>query len=89
MVVKISGRSEKCGVARARKNLAYLRSRAGISEYWIVNLADDCVEVRREPDPANRRYVNVAVARRGEIIEPVAMPAVRVPVDAVLPRRRR
>src|SRR5206468_4016924 len=38
---------------------------AGIPEYWIVNLRDDCVEVRRQPEPEKRRYASIAIAGRG------------------------
>jgi len=39
---------------------------AGIPEYWIVNLRDDCVEAYRGPDPQARRYVEQRRAVRGE-----------------------
>jgi Uma2 family endonuclease len=58
---------------------------AGIPEYWIVNLPDDCVEVRRTPEPESRRYASITVVRRGEAIELVALPGVRVTVDDLLP----
>jgi Uma2 family endonuclease len=58
---------------------------AGIPEYWIVNLRDDCVEVRREPEPDARRYGSVRIARRGERIELVGLPGVSVAVDDLLP----
>jgi Uma2 family endonuclease len=58
---------------------------AGIPEYWIVNLPDDCVEVRRDAEAAARRYARVTIARRGETIELGALPGVRVAVDDLLP----
>ena len=58
---------------------------ANLPEYWIVNLRDGCVEVRRDPEPKSRRYRSVAVRRRGESIEPVALPGVHIDVDALLP----
>lgn len=60
---------------------------ANVPEYWIVNLADDCVEVRRRPDPTTRTYTDVAVARRGESIAMAALPGVRIAVDDLLPSR--
>ena len=56
---------------------------AGIPEYWI--LRDDCVEVRRQPEPDKRRYASIAIARRGERIEPVALPGISVAVSDLLP----
>ena len=58
---------------------------AGIPEYWIVNVRDDCVEVRRGPEPGSRRYTSTAIARRGEGIELVALPGVAIVVDDLLP----
>jgi Uma2 family endonuclease len=58
---------------------------AGIPEYWIVNLPDDCVEIRRDPEPAARRYASVTIARRGDTIELGVLPGVRVAVDDLLP----
>jgi len=58
---------------------------AAIPEYWIVNLPDDCVEVRREPDPPTRRYTSITIARRGDTIALAALPDVRVVVDELLP----
>ena len=51
---------------------------AAILEYWIVNLRDDCVEVRRDPEPAARRYASTAIVRRGERIELAALSGVVV-----------
>ena len=58
---------------------------AGIAEYWIVNLPDDCVEIRREPDPGRRRYASTTVARRGDTIELSTLSGVRVLVSDLLP----
>jgi Uma2 family endonuclease len=62
-----------------------LYAAAGIPEYWIVNLPDDCVEVHRQPDRAAATYTAVSVARRGERIEPVALPGATVAVEDLLP----
>ena len=68
-----------------RLTKAAIYAAAGIPEYWIVNLRDECVEVRRDPAVEERRYRSVVVARRGEAIELAALPAVRVAVDDLLP----
>lgn len=60
---------------------------AGIPEYWIVNLRDDCVEVARRPDAIARAYGERRVATRGDVIELLALPGARVEVDDLLPRR--
>ncbi len=81
LVVEVSDTSLKQD--RLTKSAIY--AAAGIPEYWIVNLPDGCVEVRRQPDATGRRYASVAVARRGETIELTALPGVRAAVDDLLP----
>jgi len=48
LVFEVSGES----LRKDRVAKAAVYARAGIPEYVIVNLAEDCLEVRREPDPA-------------------------------------
>ena len=83
LIVEVSDTSLKQD--RLTKSAIY--AEAGIPEYWIVNLPDDCVEVRRRPETKPRRYASVAVAHRGETIKPAALPGVRVAVDDLLPSR--
>jgi Uma2 family endonuclease len=60
---------------------------AGVPEYWIVNLRDDCVEVRRKPEPEERRYASVMIVHRGQRIDLVGLSGVSVAVDDLLPSR--
>jgi len=55
---------------------AQLYAEAGIAEYWVVNLVDDCVEVFRGPRPSG--YQSREVFRTDEEVRPLAFP------DAVL-----
>ena len=48
---------------------------AGITEYWIVNLVDDCLEVYRGPRP-DGTYQDERILRRGESTD-IARPARR------------
>ncbi len=57
---------------------------AGITEYWIVDVAGDAIEVHREPDRAGRHYGQRSVTRRGEILALVAFPDVTVASADVL-----
>jgi Uma2 family endonuclease len=56
---------------------------AGIIEYWIVNLVDDCLEVYRSPRPDGTYQVE-RVLRRGESTDIAALPGVIIAVDEVL-----
>jgi Uma2 family endonuclease len=68
---------------RKRKRAAY--ARAGIPDYWIVNLPDRCVEASSRPDPAAKRY---RVARRARAGDHLSLPdGSAVAVTDLLPRR--
>jgi Uma2 family endonuclease len=67
-----------------RKRKAKVYAAAGISDYWIVNLRIDAVEVLR--DPKDGVYQTHRICRRGERISPVARPEVAVAVEDLLPR---
>ena len=74
-------------LAQDRLTKAGIYAAAGVPEYWIVNLADDVVEVLRAPDVAGRRYAEQRVAGRGERIAMAAMDDTVVAVDDLLPGR--
>ena len=68
-----------------------LFARAGIEDYWIVNLADAVLEVYRQPvrESARRhgwKYASVRLLRRNVAIAPLAAPRARVRGAALLPR---
>jgi Uma2 family endonuclease len=67
-----------------RKHKAKVYAAAGITDYWIVNLRIDAVEVFREP--REDVYQSRRIYRRGEMISPVARPEASVAVDDLLPR---
>ena len=74
--------------ARGRKAVAY--ARAGIADYWIVNLIDRVLEVHREParpGPARRRwgYADIQTLGAHGAIAPLAAPSARVAVADLLP----
>jgi Uma2 family endonuclease len=86
LVVEVSSSS----LAFDRRHKASLYARAGIAEYWIVNLAERCLEVYRDPVPPagptdTWRYGGAAVLRAGEAVTPLAAPAAGIPVADLLP----
>jgi Uma2 family endonuclease len=65
-------------------------AKAGIADYWIVNLVDDAVEVHRNPvldpsQPSGYRYGNVVAYRAGESISPLIASGAVVAVSTLLP----
>lgn len=73
-----------------REHKSSLYARAGRPEYWIVNLIDRVLEVRREPAPSPSApygwdYSSVEVLRPGDSACPLAAPAARIAVADLLP----
>lgn len=66
-----------------RETKRSLCAEAGIVEYWIANLVDQCVEVHRQPRP-DGSYAVVQIARPGQQIEIEALPGVIVSVDQLM-----
>src|SRR5207248_8317422 len=67
-----------------------LYARAGIADYWIVNLVDRVVEVYRDPGadvtaPYGWRYMSVDRFSPSSSIAPIGVPATPIPVAALLP----
>ncbi len=60
---------------------ASLYAEAGIADYWIVNLRDECIEVRRDPKAGT--YGSVTTFRPGESIPLLAFPAIAFPVSVL------
>lgn len=61
-----------------------LYAKAGISEYWIVNLRDEVIEVYREPH--SRGYSVTTMYKAGEKISPEQFADVKVDVAEIFRR---
>lgn len=73
---------------RLRKSGLY--ARAGITDYWIVNLVHRVVEVYREPvrAPSRRygwKYASLRLLRKKAFASPLAAPNTRIRVADLLP----
>lgn len=66
---------------RADKLFDY--AQAGISDYWIVNLIDNVIEVYRQPQ-LDGTYAGACVAQRGEAVSLLAFPDVQLAVNDVI-----
>jgi Uma2 family endonuclease len=67
-----------------------LYGRAGLPEYWIINLRDRCLEVLRSPMPdptvtIGWRYRDVAVLAAGDRVAPLALDGRWIAVADLLP----
>jgi len=86
LIVEVS--LSRLGFDREHKGSLY--ARAGITDYWIVNLADRRVEIYREPVPDGAasfgwRYGRSATLGPDERISPLAAPAAEIAVADLLP----
>ena len=86
LVVEVADTS--LALDRLRKGGLY--ARAGIADYWVVNLIDEVLEVYREPVRApsglgDWKYDSVRMLRRNAIVTPLAAPRARIRVAALLP----
>ena len=79
LVVEISRSSLQ--IDREVKAVTY--ARAGVTEYWIVNLVERVLEVYREP--AGETYRQKQTFTPGATVSPLARPDARIPVADLLP----
>ena len=73
-----------------RKYKSSLYARAGRPEYWLVNLVDRVLEVRRNPAlspsaPCGWDYTAVEVLSARASVSPLAAPAAAIAVADLLP----
>ena len=85
LVVEVADAS----VALDREHKASLYARAGVPDYWIVNVAENVLEVHRRPVPSSDTlygwgYAEVQRLERGATISPVAAPASSVVLTDLL-----
>jgi len=73
-----------------RQHKGSLYARAGLADYWVVNLIDRVVEVYREPVPDAEapfgwRYASSERLGPTQMVTPVALPGARIRVADLLP----
>ena len=75
-------------VSYDREEKAGLYARAGISDYWILNLIDRCLEIHRNPLPTGSQgahYESYIVVAASDSISPLACPEPSIEVAGLLP----
>jgi Uma2 family endonuclease len=77
LLVEISDSS----LRRDRELKLPMYARAGIQEYWIVDVQDEVVDVYTSP--ANLNYASAPTFRRGEFISLAAFPDLAIAVDDI------
>jgi Uma2 family endonuclease len=87
-VLTIEVSESSLGIDRRRKGSVY--ARAGLTDYWVLNLVDRVLEVYREPvadssAPFGWRYGRAEVFGADAHVTPLAAPAASIPVARLLP----
>lgn len=77
-------------LAYDRSTKAAIYARAGIEDYWIVNLPDGVLEVHRQPaamtdQPLGHHYRSITRLTPGDTLAPLGRPDALVSVAALLP----
>jgi Uma2 family endonuclease len=70
-------------LAKDRGEKARLYAQAGIRDYWIVNIKERTIEVRR--DPVGSRYQSLTIDKVGEAVRPLIFPDVALDVIRLFP----
>jgi Uma2 family endonuclease len=60
-----------------------LYAEAGIEDYWVVNVIDDCMEICRRPQRSGA-YGDRKVLQRGSDLSPLSLPDVHLLVEDIL-----
>ena len=76
LVIEVAGES----LRKDRLLKSRIYARAGVLEYWIVDLEGCCVEIHRDPDVAAGAYRTSLKAVRGETLRSSAVDGVEVAV---------
>lgn len=82
LVVEISGSSQR----RDRLVKAPLYARAGVGEYWLIDLSGRVADVHRDTDAG--RYTSVVRVKGDGILSLLRFPEVRVSMSDILPTVR-
>ena len=77
-------------LAMDREYKGSLYARAGLADYWVVNLIDRVLEVYREPVPDTEasfgwRYASCERLEPSQLVTPVALRGARIRVADLLP----
>jgi Uma2 family endonuclease len=68
-----------------RGEKAEVYARAGIPDYWILNVLERMLEVYRDPDPGAGEYRTITRYVENDTVSPLAAPKARLAVRDLLP----
>lgn len=68
---------------RTDRRKANLYASAGVEEYWIVNIADQVIEVHRQPDVGRKRFAETFDVSKSGTLSPLVGPKVTLRVSTL------
>jgi Uma2 family endonuclease len=74
----------RSSIVKDRTLKARVYARAGVAEYWIVHLPKRQIEVHRDPDPDEGRYLSLSTLHAHDIAQPLALPALAIRVSDII-----
>ena len=80
LVIEVSDSSLRFD--RGRKLEAY--AEAGLPDYWLANVPDGVLEVRRDPRPDRGEYGSLQTLDKNQRIAPLAFPDIELAVAELL-----
>lgn len=85
LIVEVSDATLEFG--QKLKSAAYAGN--GILEYWIVNLKERCLEVRRNPTSGQNsaQYSDVRIFKPDEFVSPLSAESSKIAVAELLPQK--
>lgn len=88
LIVEVTASRSRLTFDRLHKGSLY--ARAGVADYWILNLVQNVLEIYRAPladdsAPFGWRYASRDVVGSDELATPLAAPQVRIPMRDLLP----
>ena len=88
LIVEVVASRSRLAFDRRRKGSLY--ARAGVADYWVLNLIDGTLEIYRAPEadassPFGWRYASREIVNAAGTATPLAAPAARIVVRDLLP----
>ena len=88
LIVEVS----EAAIAFDRDRKGSMYARAGIPEYWLINLPEQCLEVYREPEEIGGAdnawaYAKVERLEEWQSVSPLFAPTAAIPISDLIPRK--
>jgi Uma2 family endonuclease len=70
----------EAGIIREDEIKGAIYARAGVPEYWIVDVDERRVEVHRDPDTSHGRYRDVRIVGAEDVVSAASVSGLTIPI---------